>query len=216
MSDRARPLPRPGDGVIINGPGPHDWISRYETAALVTLAALPLAALTVWLLARWRGRLGWTSGSARRTSLVEVGIVYGTLPWIWLTMLPAGTSHVGHGTVSLVPLRDLDTMPDYQIIGNLLVFAAVGLLAPLRFRALASIPRILALAAGSSLLIETLQLVLHLGRVSSVDDVLLNTVGAGLAALASWPWWAPARARRRATPEAAPRRPTRRPVSARR
>jgi glycopeptide antibiotics resistance protein len=47
----------------------------------------------------------------------------------------------------------------------------------------------LALAAGCSVLIETAQYVLQLDRVSSVDDVLLNAVGAVPAALASRPWW---------------------------
>jgi glycopeptide antibiotics resistance protein len=34
-----------------------------------------------------------------------------------------------------------------------------------------------------------MQNVLHLGRVSSVDDVALNTLGAVLAAFASQHWW---------------------------
>ncbi|MEU7974758.1 VanZ family protein [Micromonospora sp. NPDC049089] len=50
-------------------------------------------------------------------------------------------------------------------------------------------PRILALAAGCSVLVETAQYVLRLDRASSVDDVLLNAAGAGLAALASRRWW---------------------------
>jgi glycopeptide antibiotics resistance protein len=98
--------------------------------------------------------------------------------------------------VSLVPLRDLLTIlaggpltVTVQIVGNLLVFAALGFLAPLRFAALASVPRILALAAGCSVLVEAAQYVLRLDRVSSVDDVLLNAAGAGLAALASHRWW---------------------------
>ena len=53
----------------------------------------------------------------------------------------------------------------------------------------ASVPRILALAAGCSVMVETAQYVLQLDRVSSVDDVLINTAGAGLAALASRRWW---------------------------
>lgn len=182
------PLPAPGRVVIINGPGPHDWISRYESVALVTLTVLPLAALIVWLLAQQRVRASTTRTSAWRTALAEVGIVYGTLPWVWLTMLPASNSRVAQGTVNLVPLRDLHDMPPYQIIGNLLVFAAFGFFAPMRFAALASIPRILAVAAAGSVLIETAQYALHLGRVSSIDDVLLNTAGAGLA-LASRRWW---------------------------
>jgi glycopeptide antibiotics resistance protein len=54
---------------------------------------------------------------------------------------------------------------------------------------LASLPRILALAAGCSVLVEAAQYVLRLDRVSSVDDVLLDAAGAGLAALASRRWW---------------------------
>jgi glycopeptide antibiotics resistance protein len=98
--------------------------------------------------------------------------------------------------VSLVPLQDLFTIfadgpvrATGQIVGNLLVFAALGFFVPIRFAALASVPRILALAAGLSILVEAAQYVLQLDRVSSVDDVLLNAAGAGLAALASRRWW---------------------------
>ncbi len=38
--------------------------------------------------------------------------------------------------------------------------------------------------------IEVLQWALAIRRVSSVDDVLVNTLGAGLAALLERPWWA--------------------------
>jgi hypothetical protein len=190
VSDRTRPpQPTPGLGVIINGPSPHDWMDRYETVAILTLAALPLAALTIWALARRRRHAGSTTTAAWRTSLAEVGILHGTLPWLWLTMLPANSGRDAHGPVCLVPLRDLTTMPTYQIVGNLLIFMALGVFAPLRFTALQSIPRILAVAAACSILIETAQYVLKLDRVSSVDDVLLNTSGAGLAALASRRWW---------------------------
>ncbi|MCW3820281.1 VanZ family protein [Micromonospora sp. DR5-3] len=61
-----------------------------------------------------------------------------------------------------------------QVVGNLLVFAALGFFAPLRFAAFASVPRILALAAGCSVLVEAAQYVLRLDRTSSVDDSLLN------------------------------------------
>jgi glycopeptide antibiotics resistance protein len=98
--------------------------------------------------------------------------------------------------VSLVPLRDLLTILadggpvtlTGQVVGNLLVFAALGFFGPLRFAVLTSVPRILALAAGCSTLLEIAQY-LWLDRVSSVDDVLLNAAGAGLAALASRHWW---------------------------
>ncbi|WP_231949628.1 VanZ family protein [Alloactinosynnema sp. L-07] len=154
---------------------------------LITVAVLPLAALAAWALARRRSATGTTP--AWRMSLAEVGIVYGTVPWVWMIMLPGGGAGTVSGRVNLVPLQDLLTMSTGQVVGNLLVFTALGFLGPLRFAALASVPRILVFAAGCSVLLETAQYVLRLDRVSSVDDVLLNAAGAGLAAAASRRWW---------------------------
>lgn len=174
--------------------GWHGWVGTFTGVALITVAVLPLAALTVGVLARRRVVTG--TAPAWRRSLAEVGIVYGTVPWVWMIMLPGGRAGTVPARVSLVPLRDLFTIlagdpltATGQVVGNLLVFAALGFFAPLRFAALASGPRILALAAGCSVLVETAQYVLRLDRVSSVDDVLLNAAGAGLAALASRRWW---------------------------
>jgi VanZ like family len=169
--------------------GWHSWFGTYTGIVFITVAGLPLAVLTAWALARRRRLFGATSARAWRASLAEVGIVYGTLPWLLMTMMPGNMAGVVHSRLSLVPLQDLLTMPMYQVLGNLLIFAALGFLAPVRFAGLASLRRILALAAAGSVLIETAQYVLPLDRVSSVDDVLLNTAGAGLAALASHRWW---------------------------
>ena len=49
--------------------------------------------------------------------------------------------------------------------------------------------QVAALAAVCSVTVESLQYLLDLGRVASVDDVLLNTGGAVLAALMSHRWW---------------------------
>ncbi len=174
--------------------GWHGWIGTFTGVVLITGAALPLAALAVWALAHRRRVTSTTP--AWRMSLAEVGIVYGTAPWVWMIMLPGSRAGVAPARVSLVPLRDLLTIlagdpatATGQVVGNLLVFAALGFFGPMRFASLASARRILALAAGCSVLVETAQYVLRLDRVSSVDDVLLNTAGAGLAALASRRWW---------------------------
>jgi glycopeptide antibiotics resistance protein len=169
--------------------GWHGWFGTYNGVALLAMLALPVAALVALALARRRLATGATSAWAWRTALTEVGIVYGTVPWVWMTMLPGSGAGEVPGRVNLVPLQDLVTMGPAQLVGNLLVFAALGFLAPLRFRSLTSVPRVLALAATCSILVETAQYVLQLDRVSSVDDVLLNTAGAGLAALASRTWW---------------------------
>ncbi|MFI2507216.1 VanZ family protein [Streptomyces sp. NPDC018972] len=159
----------------------------FNGVVLMTLAALPSAALVVWALARRRRAAGVTA--AWRMSLAEVGMVHGTVPFVWMTMMPGAGAGTVPARVSLVPLRDLVTMGPLGIVGNLLVFAALGFFAPMRFAASASVPRILALGAGCSVLVETAQYVLRLDRVSSVDDVLVNAAGAVLAALASRRWW---------------------------
>ncbi|WP_207939462.1 VanZ family protein [Actinomadura darangshiensis] len=132
----------------------HGWVGTFTGVVLLTVAVLPLAALAVWALARRRSVTG-RPARAWRTALAEVGIVYGTVPWVWMIMLPGSRAGEVPGRVSLVPLRDLVTMSTGQVVGNLLVFAALGFLVPLRFPALASLPRILALAAGCSTLVET-------------------------------------------------------------
>ncbi|GHH79268.1 VanZ family protein [Promicromonospora soli] len=169
----------------------HDLAGTWNGVAIMTVVTLPLAALALWILARRRRAAGMTS--AWRMSVAEVGVVYGTVPFVWLTMQPGSGAGTVPGRLSLVPLHDLqETLAEGatgQIAGNLLVFAALGFFAPIRFAPLASVPRVLALAAACSVLIEVAQYVLRLDRVSSVDDVLLNAAGAGLAALASHPWW---------------------------
>jgi glycopeptide antibiotics resistance protein len=161
----------------------------YDDVARVNVALLPIAFLAVWAMARRRQR-AWSSPAwAWRLSLSEVGIVYLTLPAVWLTMLPGARAGQDPARVSLVPLRDLVTMSSFQVVGNLLLLAPLGFLVPVRFQSLASMPRVLAVAATGSMQIETAQYVLPLDRVASVDDLLLNTAGAGLAALASHHWW---------------------------
>ncbi|MFC7262757.1 VanZ family protein [Streptomyces lutosisoli] len=187
-----------GAGFVVRGPlmmsAPrcmagrwHGCLDTFNGVVLMTLVALPLAALVVWVLARRRSAAGVTW--AWRMSLAEVGMVHGTVPFLRLTMMPGAGAGIVPARVSLVPLRDLVTMGPLGIVGNLLVFAALGFFAPMRFAALASVPRILALGAGCSVLVETAQYVLRLDRVSSVDDVLVNAAGAVLAALASRRWW---------------------------
>ncbi|MEU9026599.1 VanZ family protein [Streptomyces sp. NPDC048383] len=165
----------------------HGCFDTFNGVVFMTLLTLPLSLLLVWALARRRRAAGITA--AWRTSLAEVGTVHGTVPFVWMILMPGAGAGVVPGRVSLVPLLDLVTMGPLGIAGNLLVFAALGFFAPMRCAAVASVPRLLALGAGCSVVVETAQYVLRLDRVSSVDDVLVNAVGAVLAGLASRRWW---------------------------
>ncbi|WP_207555695.1 VanZ family protein [Intrasporangium flavum] len=167
----------------------HGYLAVYDHLASVTIAVLPMVALAAWVLARRRRSAGVEPGWATRTAVTEVGLVYAMLPALWLTLDPGARAGSVTGAVSLVPLQDLPHMGTFQVVGNLLLLAVPGFLAPLRFAVVASLPRMLVAAAAVSASIETAQYVLQLDRVSSVDDVLLNTIGAGLAALASRRGW---------------------------
>nr|WP_225312035.1 VanZ family protein [Microbispora cellulosiformans] len=184
----------------------HGCLDTENGVLLMTLAGLPAATLVAWGLTLLRRAAG--VASAWRRSLAEVGMVYGTVPFVWITLMPGPGAGIVPGRVNLVPLRDLVTMGPLGIGGNLLIFAALGFFAPLRFAAPASLPRILALGAACSAVVEILQYVLRLDRVSSVDDVLVNAAGAVLFGLASRRWW-------RAVAEAPQNRPRPVPVPAR-
>lgn len=170
--------------MIVNESG-----SLTETGVVVlTMLAFPVAVLAVPVLAVLRRVFGVAWPRAWRHSLAEVAIVYGTVPGVLLTLLP-GNNGILAGNVSLVPFEDMSTMGPIGLIGNLLIFAALGFFGPIRFPALRSVWRVLILAGAASVSIEALQHLLPLGRVSSVDDVILNAGGATAAAILSWPWW---------------------------
>jgi hypothetical protein len=114
----------------------HGCFDTFNGVVLMTLVALPVSALVVWALARRRMAAG--VASAFPMSLGEVGMVHGTLPFVWLTLMPGSGAGIVPARLSLVPLRDLSTMGPLGIVGNLLVFAALGFFAPMRFAALAS------------------------------------------------------------------------------
>jgi hypothetical protein len=157
---------------------------------LASLVALPIAALIVVGIATWRTGSGARPGRAWRMAVAEVGSIVGTLPWIWMILTPRPAP----SSVELIPTRGLAEIAagDHstavvQVGGNLLVFAAFGFLAPIRWP-LGPLA-IAVYAATGSITVEALQYGLNLGRVASVDDVVLNTLGAVIAALASWRYW---------------------------
>jgi glycopeptide antibiotics resistance protein len=147
-----------------------------------------------------RRRLAGTdAGWAARSAFTEVAMIVGTLPWIWLILTP----NPGHSRgKSLVPFRDLVDQfhvglgyASIQIGGNLVVFAALGFCLPIRFRVGPATS--LGVGAVLSVTVESLQWYLHLGRFTSVDDVIVNATGAFVFAWLSRPWW---RRRARAMP----------------
>lgn len=54
---------------------------------------------------------------------------------------------------------------------------------------LANLPKVLAVSGTVSAAVEILQYVLDTGRITAVDDVILNCTGAVIGSLLAWPWW---------------------------
>jgi hypothetical protein len=157
---------------------------------LATFLCLPAALLAARRLAGRRARRGRPHPA--RTAYADVFIVAGTVPWLWMILTPGAAPGV-----SLVPLRDLAELVKgpagaafAQVGGNLLVFAALGALLPIRSPRFTRLWHVALLAASLSVTVEALQYGLSLGRVSSSDDVLLNAAGAVLASLVTRPWHA--------------------------
>ena len=69
-----------------------------------------------------------------------------------------------------------------NLIGNILLFIPVGLICPLCFKKLDTIPKATLAGMGLSLMIELLQL-LCLDRTTDVDDLMLNTLGTLIGAI---------------------------------
>jgi hypothetical protein len=167
-------------------------VFRHFAVPVVTaVIALPFAGLLAFWLARRRQTAGASESWAIRSALADVGMVIGTVPWVWMILTP----NPGHPRgKNLVPFHDLANQfhvglafATVQIGGNLLVFAALGFFLPIRFRVGPAF--VLGVGVACSTTVEILQWVLRLGRFSSVDDVIVNATGAFLAAWLSRPWW---------------------------
>jgi glycopeptide antibiotics resistance protein len=127
-----------------------------RVAALVYVAAL----VTVTLLP-----IHWTLGLIREASIYEPQLV----PFKGI----------------LVELEDSPVETLAELFGNVLLFGPFGFLLPLLIPAMRRWWRVLAVGAGVSLTVELYQLAWPGVRTASVNDVLMNALGAlfGFAAL---------------------------------
>jgi glycopeptide antibiotics resistance protein len=146
-----------------------------------------------------RGRNGADSGqrqSGRPSLWVRVtALVYApalALVTLLPTRWPPGTKWSGNYAPKLVPfnglLLELKWAPLWtlaDLFGNVLLFVPLGFLLPLLVPAMRRWWQALAVGAGVSLLIELYQLAWPGVRKVSVDDLLMNALGAvlGFAAL---------------------------------
>ena len=121
----------------------------------------------------------------RSVSRLALVVYLGVVLWLTLRRLPGPKA-----PVALVPLvdtwrqmRDLGNREAArEVIGNVLLFVPLGFLLAASFRSLRRLLPAMAVAAGISLVIEATQSLPSIGRSTSVDDLIFNTIGAAVGA----------------------------------
>lgn len=142
-----------------------------------------LVALATVIVGRSRSRKGLPSKRAYAGAALDSLVAASLLGVLALTLLPASSPQP---RADLLPFQQLWLNPSRwegivaQMAANVLMFVPLGLFVPARWRALDHTARIVAFAAGFSLLIEAWQFAFVAGRQSSFTDVVLNTGGAVL------------------------------------
>jgi glycopeptide antibiotics resistance protein len=172
----------------------------------MTILSLPFGLFGWRVLAAWRRRRR-PARIATVTAGMDVAIALFAVLVLMLVTMPVDGRHTSR--LHLLPGSDVVTAFGtrgslWQVAGNLVLLAPLGALLPLRTTVLRSLTRITFAAFSSSAVIETTQYLIHSGRVTSTDDVLLNTVGAVAGAGLTARWW---RAAVRAIPVQMRRKP---------
>jgi glycopeptide antibiotics resistance protein len=106
-------------------------------------------------------------------AMAEAGFLLSTCGVLMVTLLPTpGPGNV----IEWVPFSDLSSSARRaQIVANLLLLAPSGFLGVIAFSSLKTRKTLVLFAVITSLSIETAQWLMPLGRVASVEDVLLGT-----------------------------------------
>ena len=141
-------------------------------------------ALAIWRSRRTENRLRVRSALAR--SALDVAIAWTVVAMLVVAFYGYGTGAPTGERVQLVPLQEFfgeqPTAVSWLLLGNILLYLPIGLFVALRMPRW-SVVQITIGAATASLLVEIAQFIADDGRVASVDDVLLNTLGALIGAL---------------------------------
>ncbi|MFE5899859.1 VanZ family protein [Streptomyces sp. NPDC056488] len=155
----------------------------------------PLAAAGAWQTRRMiRDGASLTPWHGR--AIFGVLAIFSLAPFLLVTL----TRGAGTGSsVSLIPFREFwaafsnasvafSDVTFFNFVGNMLLFVPFGAALSFFWPSPRRTLKVTLTASVISLAVEVAQYVLSLGRVSSIDDVLLNTIGATAGALLVRRW----------------------------
>ncbi|WP_018922658.1 VanZ family protein [Salsuginibacillus kocurii] len=154
------------------------------------IVLIPFVGIIGCCLFYYRREQGYGKGYVWFESSIDSLLILSIIGILIVTLTPTATSG---RTLQLVPiLTSWDllyqashyTTPIRQLVFNVLLFIPFGVFFFLKLR---SISRVIVktslVAMFFSVLIETMQYILAIGRTTNIDDVILNTLGAFLGAV---------------------------------
>jgi glycopeptide antibiotics resistance protein len=108
-----------------------------------------------------------------RITLIDLTISYGFIMIGFFTLMPTPINF--RNLIDYQISLGLHSLGDIETIINLLMYIPLGIFICIRLKGNVFIP--ILIGCAYSLLIEMLQYVLPLGRIATVDDLILNTLG---------------------------------------
>ena len=152
---------------------------RFLLYSLVdVLSAAVVAVPLVWLFQRFRGERGWT-----RYVLSGLFVLY-LCEMFDVVGIPAAQYIRWEPNISLIPFSDETHWLGVQRVLNTVMFAPFGFLLPVLWRGFRKWGVTTLAGFLLSLTIEILQMFCF--RATDVDDLLMNTLGAGFGFFAAW------------------------------
>ena len=152
---------------------------RFLLYSLVdVLSAAVVAVPLVWLFQRFRGERGWT-----RYVLSGLFVLY-LCEMFDVVGIPAAQYIRWEPNISLIPFSDETHWLGVQRVLNAVMFAPLGFLLPVLWRGCRKWSVTTLAGFLLSLTIEILQMFCF--RATDVDDLLMNTLGAGFGFFAAW------------------------------
>ena len=152
---------------------------RFLLYSLVdVLSAAVVAVPLVWLYQRFRGERGWT-----RYVLSGLFVLY-LCEMFDVVGIPAAQYIRWEPNISLIPFSDETHWLGVQRVLNAVMFAPLGFLLPVLWRGCRKWSVTTLAGFLLSLTIEILQMFCF--RATDVDDLLMNTLGAGFGFFAAW------------------------------
>ena len=152
---------------------------RFLLYSLVDVLSAAVVALPlVWLFQRFRGERGWT-----RYVLSGLFVLY-LCEMFDVVGIPAAQYIRWEPNISLIPFSDGTHWLGVQRVLNAVMFAPFGFLLPVLWRGCRKWSVTTLAGFLLSLTIEILQMFCF--RATDVDDLLMNTLGAGFGFFAAW------------------------------